>query len=77
MTLELRCNMAAPCAASEVAVSVKAERSSSISSHVAPLHHCVQVWMHALKPNRAPTDSKFRSLTLSAPLSADCPRIVW
>lgn len=46
MTLELRSNMAAHCAASEVAVSVKAE--NSINSHVVPLHHCVQVWMHTL-----------------------------
>lgn len=38
--------MAAPCVASEVAVSVKAE--NSITSHVAPLHHCVQVWVHTL-----------------------------
>ena len=55
MTPELRSNMAAPCVASEVAVSVKAENSiisiSSSSNHVAPLHHCVQVWMHTLNPD--------------------------
>lgn len=38
MTPEPRSNMAAACVASEVAVSVIAE--NSISSHVAPLHHC-------------------------------------
>lgn len=38
--------MAAPCVASEVAVSLKAE--NSVTDHVAPLHHCVQVWVHTL-----------------------------
>lgn len=49
MTLELRSNMAAPCVASEVAVSVKAE--NSVTSHVLPLHHSVQVWVHTLNPD--------------------------
>lgn len=43
--------MAAPCVASEVAVSLKAE--NSITSHVVPLHHCVQVWVHTLNPDCA------------------------
>lgn len=46
--------MAAPCVASEVAVSLKAE--NSITSHVAPLHHCVQVWVHTLNPDCAAFD---------------------
>lgn len=54
VTPELRSNMAAPCVASEVAVSLKAE--NSITSHVAPLHHCVQVWVHTLNPDCAPFD---------------------
>lgn len=41
--------MAAPCVASEVAVSVKAE--NSITSHVLPLHHSVQVWVHTSNPD--------------------------
>lgn len=53
VTPELKSNMAAPCVASEVAVSVKAE--NSISSHVAPLHHCGQVWVHSLNPDCTPT----------------------
>lgn len=48
MTPVLRSNMAAPRVASEVAVSVKAE--NSITGHVAPLHHSVQVWVHAPNP---------------------------
>lgn len=52
--------MAAPCVASEVALSVKAE--NSITSHVAPLHHCVQVWVHTLNLDCAPFD-----LILEAP----------
>lgn len=44
--------MAAPCVASEVALSLKAE--SSIRDHVAPLRHCVQVWVHTLNPDCAP-----------------------
>lgn len=39
VTPELRSNMAASNAASEVA----AKAESSITGHVAPLHHCVQV----------------------------------
>lgn len=43
--------MAAPCAASEVAVSLKAQ--SSVTDHVASLHHCGQVWMHTLNSDCA------------------------
>lgn len=46
--------MAAPCVASEVAVSLKAE--NSITDHVAPLHHCVQVWVHTLNLDCASFD---------------------
>lgn len=41
--------MAAPRVASEVALSLKAE--NSITDHVAPLHHCVQVWENTLNPD--------------------------
>lgn len=47
VTPVLRFNMAAHCVASEVAVSVKAE--NSITSHVAPLHHCLQVRVHVFE----------------------------
>lgn len=46
--------MAAPCVASEVAVSLKAE--NSITDHVAPLHHGVQVWVHTLNSDCTPFD---------------------
>lgn len=46
--------MAAPCVASEVAVSLKAE--TSVTDHVAPLHHCVQVWVHTLNLDCASFD---------------------
>lgn len=67
MTPELRSNMAALCVASEVAVSVKAE--SSITSHVAPLHHSVQVSVHTLNPNCTAID-----LILEAPPFKLSPR---
>lgn len=46
--------MAALCVASEVAVSLSAE--SSITDHVAPPHHRVQVWEHTLNLDCASFD---------------------
>lgn len=57
--------MAAHCVASEVAVSVKAK--NSITSHVAPLHHCLQVWVHIFESRL------YSDLILEAPPQAVSP----
>lgn len=46
--------MAAPCAASEVVLSLRAD--SNIRSHVASLHTCVQVRMHIMNSSCASID---------------------